>query len=89
MTDPANSRKGQSLWIRAQTLKLLAKRPTKKEIPQFIDILKESDAELQAITIHALEKASDFQFGSEQDSVESHRNRWLNWWESTGKVKSL
>ncbi|MEY4616188.1 MAG: hypothetical protein RJB66_1148 [Pseudomonadota bacterium] len=89
LNDSANSRKGQSLWIRPQVLKHLAKRPLKKEISQFIEILKEGEVELQAVTIHALEKASDFQFGSDQDSIEDHRTRWLNWWETNGKTKSL
>lgn len=87
--DPINLRKGQSLWIRSQALQLLAKSPQKKEISQYVELLRESDLELQAIAIHALEKTSDFQFGSTQDSIEEHRRRWLNWWETSGKVKTL
>jgi HEAT repeat protein len=87
--DPINVRKGQSLWIRSQALQLLAKNPQKKEMANFIALLKDNDLELQAISIQALEKASDFQFGSTQESIEEHRKRWLNWWEMSGKTKSL
>lgn len=87
--DPLNMRKGQSLWIRSQALQILAKTPLKVELPQFISMLNESDIELQAIAIHGLERASDFQFGSAQESIEDHRRRWLNWWETTGKTKSF
>jgi hypothetical protein len=87
--DPANMRKGQSLWIRSQALQILAKSPQKKEVENFVSLLKENDLELQAISIHALEKVSDFQFGSSQESIEEHRKRWLNWWDVKGKSKSL
>lgn len=89
INNPANLRKGQSLWIRSQALQILAKSPQKKEVENFISLLKESDLELQAISIHALEKVSDFQFGSSQESIEEHRKRWLNWWDVKGKSKSL
>ncbi len=87
--DPINKRKGQSLWIRSQALQLLARTPQKKEISGFISLLKENDLELQAISINALEKASAFQFGSSQDSIENHRKRWMSWWELSGKTKSF
>lgn len=87
--DPINVRKGQSLWIRSQALQLLAKSPLKKEVPHYILLLKENDIELQAIAIQALEKASDFQFGTGQDSIAEHKKRWLQWWDLSGKTKSL
>jgi len=87
--DPINVRKGQSLWIRSQALQLLSRSPQKKEISNFISLLKENDLELQAIAIQALEKVSDFQFGSSQDSIEHHRKRWISWWELSGKTKSF
>lgn len=89
INDPINVRKGQSLWIRSQSLQILAKNPQKNEVFKFIEILKENDLELQAISIHGLEKASNFQFGSSQESIEDHRKRWLNWWTVSGKIKSL
>lgn len=87
--DPINIRKGQSLWIRSQALQLLARSPQKKEVSQFISLLTENDLELQAISIQALEKVSDFQFGSSQDSIEEHRKRWISWWKLSGKTKSF
>ena len=87
--DPINMRKGQSLWIRSQALQLLARSPQKKEVSHFISLLKQNDLELQAISIQALEKVSDFQFGSSQDSIEEHRKRWISWWELSGKTKSF
>lgn len=87
--DPINVRKGQSLWIRSQALQILARSPKKNEVSEFVRLLRESDLELQAISIHALEKATDFQFGSSQESIQDHRKRWLNWWDVTGKTKSL
>lgn len=87
--DPINVRRGQSLWVRSQALQILAKSPQKTEVGEFVALLKESDLELQAISIHALEKASQFQFGSESDSIEDHKNRWLNWWELNHKSKSI
>jgi len=87
--DPINKRKGQSLWIRSQALQLLVRTPQKKEIPQFISLLKENDLELQALSIQALEKVSNFQFGSNQDSIEDHRKRWVSWWDLSGRTKSL
>jgi len=87
--DPINIRKGQSLWIRSQALQLLARSPQKREISNFISLLKENDLELQAISIQALERVSDFQFGSSQDSIEDHRKRWISWWELSGKTKSI
>lgn len=87
--DPMNVRKGQSLWIRSQSLQILARNPNKQEIPQFIALLKETDLELQAISIHALEKASDFQFGTAQETIEDHRQRWLKWWDDSSKIKSI
>lgn len=87
--DPINVRKGQSLWIRSQSLQILAKSPLKSEVSQYIYLLKENDIELQAIAIQALEKASDFQFGSNHDSIAEHKKRWLQWWDLSGKSKTL
>jgi hypothetical protein len=87
--DPINVRKGQSLWIRSQALQILARKPLRHEIANFILLLNESDLELQAISIHGLETASNFQFGSSHESIEEHRKRWLNWWEVSGKTKNL
>lgn len=87
--DPINMRKGQSLWVRSQALQFLAKKPHKKETARFIEMLKESDLELQAIAIQGLEKTSDFQFGTSNESIQDHKQRWLNWWEMSGKTKAL
>jgi HEAT repeat protein len=87
--DPVNSRNGQSLWIRSQALELLAKHPQKKEVADFMNLLKESDLELQAIAIHGLEQISETKFGGAQESIEQHRRKWLQWWELEGKVKSI
>ncbi len=85
--DPLNSRKGQSLWIRSQALQILARNPYKQELKLFIDLLNDTDLELQAIAIQGLEKVSAFQFGTSNESIQDHRKRWLNWWQTMGKVE--
>jgi HEAT repeat protein len=87
--DPKNKRKGQSLWIRSQTLNWLIKQPTRKDIPSLIKILKEDDVEMNVIAINGLEKISDFKFGYEQESLAEKKQRWLSWWDLNGKTRNL
>lgn len=87
--DPKNKRKGQSLWIRSQSLNLLVKHSGRKDIPNLIKILKENDNELNSVAIMGLEKISEFKFGFEKESLTEKKKRWLAWWELNGKSRTL
>jgi HEAT repeat protein len=87
--DSKNKRKGQSLWIRSQALSWLIKQPIRKDIPNFIKILKEDDNEMSIVAIAGLEKISDFKFGYEQESLAEKKQRWLSWWDLNGKSRTL
>ncbi len=87
--DSQNKRKGQSLWVRSQSLKYLILNPQRKEIPNLIKLLKENDIELQNIALSGLEKVSDFKFGSDEENHNDKRQRWLNWWSVNGNSKNL
>jgi hypothetical protein len=87
--DTKNKRKGQSLWIRTQALNWLIKQPSRKDIPNFIRILKEDDSEMNLLSVMGLEKISDFKFGSDTESISDKKQRWLSWWELNGKTRTL
>lgn len=54
--DKINFRKGQSLWIRSQIVKILSEGPLKEEFSLFLKYVKEDDLQIQNASAAALEK---------------------------------
>ena len=82
-----NFRRKQSLFIRHQILAALARDPADKELPLFVQHLRENDSKLHASAISALEKLTSQRFGQKNDSLEKKRVLWMKWAKNTPEAK--
>lgn len=76
---PRNFRKKQSLWIRPQILQILAKNPELREIPLFLNHLREKDSKLYPFAMQALEKLTNKNLNLPNLSLSDRREVWLKW----------
>lgn len=86
---PRNFRKKQSLWIRPQILQALARDPSSRETPLFLNHLRDADPKLHAFAIQALEKATRQTLGNSKMGVPERRDLWLKWARNTKAEMAL
>lgn len=79
-----NFRKKQSLWIRPQILKALAKAPEARELPLFVSYLRGDDLRMHSHSVRALEKITKEVRGKSVDTVAEKRGQWLKWAQANG-----
>lgn len=86
---PRNFRKKQSLWIRPQILQVLAKDPTSREMPLFLNHLRDKDSKLHPHSIQALERITRQTLGNSKTSLEERRDLWIKWARNTKAEMAL
>ena len=74
-----NFRKKQGLWIRQQILNQLAMRPKRKELPLFLNALKEKDQSIHFAAIAGIENLSGQRLGKKNDTLATKRDLWIKW----------
>lgn len=86
---PRNFRKKQSLWIRPQILAALSKEPTTRELPLFLNHLRDTDTKLHPHAIQALERMTRQSLGKSDTKLADKRELWLKWARNTRSEISL
>lgn len=86
---PRNFRKKQSLWIRPQILQALSKEPSSRELPLFLNHLRDIDAKLHSFAIQALEKITRQSLGKPSMTMGEQRDLWLKWARNTKAEMAL
>ncbi len=81
LNDPLNFRGTYSLWIRPYLAQALAAHPPKNWKNVYQKMLVDPDDKVQAWAILGLEKKSGLRLGSKTDTLETKRQKWLNFFE--------
>lgn len=71
--------KGQSLWIRQEILEKLSANPEKQDYHAFSEMLKDSDQNLPATAISALEKITHKTLGRSSAALAEKKKLWLHY----------
>lgn len=76
VSDRRNFRKEQSLFVRSNALKALAKNPSKNEFRNFLELLDDKDQQINQLAIQGLEKLSNRSFVSQGESLAQQKDKW-------------
>lgn len=76
ISDRKNFRRNQSLFVRSNALKALAKSPMKNEFRSFLELLDDKDPQMAGIAIQGLEKLTNRSFVSKGESLEAQKQKW-------------
>lgn len=78
-----NFKKKQSLWIRPQIVKVLAKTPKDAEIKDFMKLLDDKDLKVHPSAVAGLEKLTGVKLGEGQDSPSKLVGMWKDYLKET------
>ncbi len=78
-----NFKKKQSLWIRPQIVKILAKTPKDAEMRDFMKLLDDKDLEVHPAAVAGLEKLTGVKLGGGQESSSKLVGMWKDYLKET------